>query len=410
MKRALITIFVATTSIVGMAQAKHNVSLKLHVSPYINEVEQMVYVSHNERNEKIIDDSVKITPSQQDYSLRSYVPHEAVFKLFFSKRGPFELNILTHPNEELELEITEEDNRLSTRYKRLTRGAPENDSLVAFAEKSNSYTMKMRQFEDAMAVYGIPHERINELADSLVFYRQKRIDHWRYTALHSSSPYIALYANTCLWNNVSPEEYKSINTYNYHRFTNYPPIQWEYFNTEVAPPSEQSKRNTAFLQKIRQSRITFMQETLKADTPNIGDTLNMMLIDSIGQSVPISAYYGKYVLVEIWASWCLPCIKVMPNIMKAIDLFPEDLVCCAITIDKSVSSWKESITNNKLQNIHHFKATDDQGNMYEDMKPLAAGGAIPRNYLLDREGRIIAIDLYDEELIKKLEELTVEQK
>lgn len=40
-------------------------------------------------------------------------------------------------------------------------------------------------------------------------------------------------------------------------------------------------------------------------------------------------------------------------------------------------------------------------------QPLAAGGAIPRNYLLDREGRIIAIDLYDEELIKKLEELTM---
>ena len=42
------------------------------------------------------------------------------------------------------------------------------------------------------------------------------------------------------------------------------------------------------------------------------------------------------------------------------------------------------------------------------MKKLVADGSIPRNYLLDREGRIIAIDIYDDDLIKKLEELTRE--
>ena len=56
----------------------------------------------------------------------------------------------------------------------------------------------------------------------------------------------------------------------------------------------------------------------------------------------------------------------------------------------------------------HYKATDNKGNLYEDMKPLASTGAVPRNVLLDRSGHIIAVDIYGEQLIKKLEELTKE--
>ena len=156
--KQIISFLMVAYAMTCMAQSKHNVTLTLHVSPYINEEEQMVYVHHTEDNEYIIDDSARIVPGKDTYLLKTYVPYEDVFKLTFSKRGPFRLNILAHPNEELELNITEEDDRLSARYKSLVKGSPENDSLVVFTETSNEFTMRKRHFEDAMAVYGIPHE------------------------------------------------------------------------------------------------------------------------------------------------------------------------------------------------------------------------------------------------------------
>ncbi len=404
-----ISALIITFSGVCMAQSKHNVTLTLHVSPYINEEEQMVYVHHTEDNEYIIDDSARIVPGKDTYLLKTYVPYEDVFKLTFSKRGPFRLNILAHPNEELELNITEEDDRLSARYKRLVKGSPENDSLVVFTETSNEFTMRKRHFEDAMAVYGIPHEKIDELEDSLVDNERKSVEFFKYTVRHSSSPYIACQlAHIFLWNMVSAEEYKNISKALYLRFTSYPPAEQAYLEIAPAPASDESKRTKAFLRKIERSRIAIKREALKSDTLKIGDQLKVTLVDSLGHTTPLSAFHGKYVLVELWASWCLPCIKAMPNILYAQRLFQKDFVCCAVTIDKSATPWKESIIRNNLHALHHYKATDNKGNLYEDMKPLASTGTIPRNILLDRNGHIIAIDIYGEQLIKKLEELTKE--
>ena len=68
-------------------------------------------------------------------------------------------------------------------------------------------------------------------------------------------------------------------------------------------------------------------------------------------------------------------------------------------------AWKRSIEREGLQTLHHFKGTDEKGEIYSEMKRLIVKGTIPQNYLLDREGRIIAINIYGESLIKKLEEL-----
>lgn len=406
--KQIISFLMVAYAMTCMAQSKHNVTLTLHVSPYINEEEQMVYVHHTEDNEYIIDDSARIVPGKDTYLLKTYVPYEDVFKLTFSKRGPFKLNILAHPNEELELNITEEDDKLSARYKRLIKGSSENDSLVVFEQAGDFYTMKINQFANAISVYGISREQIDELEDSLLSYKQKRINYWRYMAIHSFVPYIALSAHLYLWNNVPLGEYNAIEKTNYLRFKNYPPAKRRYLEIAPAPASDKSKRTKAFLRKIERSRIAIKREALKSDTLKIGDQLKVTLVDSLGHTTPLSAFHGKYVLVELWASWCLPCIKAMPNILHAQRLFQKDFVCCAVTIDKSATPWKESIIRNSLQALHHYKATDNKGNLYEDMKPLASTGTIPRNVLLDRNGHIIAIDIYGEQLIKKLEELTKE--
>ena len=80
-------------------------------------------------------------------------------------------------------------------------------------------------------------------------------------------------------------------------------------------------------------------------------------------------------------------------------------MCCAITIDKSERAWKNAISNYHLEALNHYKAIDGNGELFADMRKLIVKGTIPQNYLLNKDGRIIAINIYGEELIKKLERL-----
>ncbi len=86
--------------------------------------------------------------------------------------------------------------------------------------------------------------------------------------------------------------------------------------------------------------------------------------------------------------------------------FGDSFEVCAITLDKISSPWKRAINEKQFgEGIHHYQGFDKRGNLYKDIASLGVE-TIPQNYLLDGEGRIIAINIYGEDLIKKLEELT----
>lgn len=133
-------------------------------------------------------------------------------------------------------------------------------------------------------------------------------------------------------------------------------------------------------------------------------------VDSFISSQEQTAYLYGYIgneceIYDSWASWCRPCIQAMPNIIQAQRMFKDDFVCCAVTIDKSERPWQESIKTFSLQELQHFKGTDDEGQILPEIDRLIPDRTIPRNYLLNREGKIIATDIYDEALISKLKRI-----
>ncbi|QNK63088.1 TlpA family protein disulfide reductase [Pedobacter sp. PAMC26386] len=113
---------------------------------------------------------------------------------------------------------------------------------------------------------------------------------------------------------------------------------------------------------------------------------------------------GKYTLVDFWASWCAPCRAENPTIKTAFDQYHQKgFNVIAISIDqlKDKEKWVAAIEKDKTQKFTHLFNPGGTSDIARDLKI----NAIPANYLLDAEGKIIAVDLRGEDLTKKLKEL-----
>ena len=86
-------------------------------------------------------------------------------------------------------------------------------------------------------------------------------------------------------------------------------------------------------------------------------------------------------------------------------MFGSDLEICAITMDKSKLPWINTIRKNHLYGMNHYMGIDsNNAQKYKDIEALGIN-SVPQNYLLGRDGKIIAINLDGDELISKLKEL-----
>lgn len=385
---------------------KTDVELTVLVSPFINETEQMLYVYQLNGNSYTIDDSVRIEPGRDSYVVHASVPYETTIRLLFSKRGPLHMQILVRPKDKITIEITEEDQKVGISRKRLLKGTPHHDAFVDFWDTINSFGNERRKAEKSATIYGLSLDEEKQLQAIVDSCNKVQSDFERNIIMYSSSPYVVSRALNLIEKDITQDDYLCLVKTAYNRFPTYYPLQLEYNDGEWAPASENSAKANKLIRSIERNRIMPNRMNIsKEDTLTIGQKLDLTLVDSVGKQQRLTSFAGKYVLLEIWASWCLPCIQAMPNIIHAQKVFGDDIVCCAITIDKDSHSWKRCIENEGLQRLHHFKGTDEKGDIYDELKRLISKGTIPQNYLLDGEGRIIAINIYGEDLIRKLEEL-----
>lgn len=123
-----------------------------------------------------------------------------------------------------------------------------------------------------------------------------------------------------------------------------------------------------------------------------------------GKTIKVSDYVSKnkYTLIDFWASWCGPCLREMPNVVKAYTNYHDKgLEIVGVSLDNKKDAWVNAI---KKQNMPWPHMSDLKG--WECAGAAAYNvKAIPANVLISQDGKIIAKDLREEALQEKLAEL-----
>jgi thiol-disulfide isomerase/thioredoxin len=122
-----------------------------------------------------------------------------------------------------------------------------------------------------------------------------------------------------------------------------------------------------------------------------------------GKPLALSSLHGKVILLDFWASWCAPCRAENPNVVKAYQKYKsKGFDIYSVSLDKDKDKWIAAIQKDGLAWKNHVCDFNSW------QSPVVAEfnfNGIPANFLLDKNGKILAKNLRGDALDKKLEEI-----
>ena len=111
---------------------------------------------------------------------------------------------------------------------------------------------------------------------------------------------------------------------------------------------------------------------------NIGKPAPQFVVSDGTRTVDLSKLRGKVVVLNLWATWCIPCLEELPSLLQLQQKMP-DLAIVAVSIDQDDDVYRKFLTK---YNVNLLTVRD------ADMKVNNLYGTklIPETYIIDRQG------------------------
>lgn len=154
------------------------------------------------------------------------------------------------------------------------------------------------------------------------------------------------------------------------------------------------------------SLVIGIQQTLESNppVPGIGKYApDIKLPNPEGKEIALSSFRGQYVLLDFWAAWCRPCRLENPTVVKNYNKYKKDkFTIFQVSLDKEKEDWVKAIKDDGLEDWTHVS---DLKYWQSEAAELYGVRGIPANFLIDPEGKIVAINLRGPDLGLKLSEI-----
>lgn len=369
-------------------EEQNNSKIVLQLDDYICSEGQWVYLhgckSWISGNEVAIFDSAYIEKGQHSVELQAYLPMAESLFVLFSKNGPCQLEVGMEPDSCVIMNIEEEDGENYCSKKALQGDL--NNFMHKAIEGKKLYRDKLKEFTskgEQDSIVKLQKDRFNSLSSLIRTYK------------HPCAVY-----NLCIYLRTDfPQEGKKMFDEAAERFPQYVSLQESAKKKEPLP-------GTSYAQKANE-RIQYMMDE-KYQIPlldtSIGENISLSFPDNKGYKVSPTSDNSKYVFIDFWASWCKPCRKEIPIIKQVAKQYKKELYIYAVSIDTDHQAWQNAIKEDSTFSFQHVIGTFPNGKKTKLLSRLNIK-AIPANFLIDKDQRIVAKNLRGERLAQVLDSL-----
>lgn len=124
--------------------------------------------------------------------------------------------------------------------------------------------------------------------------------------------------------------------------------------------------------------------TLEQRIVQAGDTAPAFEVTTdSGQKVSLSNFGGKLLVLNFWATWCLPCVQEVPSLLEFAErMKAKGVVVLGVSVDKNEQTYKSFL---KRAGVSFVTTRDPEGNLSSSYGTFK----YPETYVIDQQGNVL---------------------